>query len=261
MTQSKQRYLFGQGDLPARRLRKLAEVFAPTTTAFLRRVAIRNPDVVIDLGCGPGYTTRLLAELLDARATYGLDNGKAFLQIANAHPTPGILFVDHDIRETPFPAPAADVIYGRFILAHLKDVPALVASWGTQLKPGGALLLEETEFMETTHPACSRYIEIVEAMLAHNGSELYAGRLIRELDPAGLVPGSSELTRYRVANRDAAAMFSMNIPTWKLEPYIEERYDADEIGTLEASLVAIAANVSATSEIEWGLRQCVFRKP
>ena len=55
-------YTFGDTDVAATRLRLLHESFGPGSVAFLSDVA--TPDagarVAVDLGCGPGRTTRML---------------------------------------------------------------------------------------------------------------------------------------------------------------------------------------------------------
>ena len=66
-------YAFGDGPAAARRLDLLAELFEPASRTFLERVAGlaggdgpagpagRPPGVAVDVGCGPGHTTRLVA--------------------------------------------------------------------------------------------------------------------------------------------------------------------------------------------------------
>ena len=48
------KYLFGDTDLAARRLKVLAEVFAASSETFISEAADCNPRLVVDLGCGPG---------------------------------------------------------------------------------------------------------------------------------------------------------------------------------------------------------------
>jgi len=55
------KYLFGDTDAAGRRLKLLAEAFAPTTEAFVRAAAAAPPELLADLGCGPGYATHPLA--------------------------------------------------------------------------------------------------------------------------------------------------------------------------------------------------------
>ena len=68
----------------------------------------------------------------------------------------------------------------------------------------------------------------------------------------------TRVNHLRVTNRDAASMFSMNIPNWKSQAFIEENYAAEEIKQLERNLKRIAEEDSDESEIEWGLRQIAW---
>jgi hypothetical protein len=49
----------------------------------------------------------------------------------------------------------------------------------TQLRSDRLLPLEEREGIRTEHPGLGAYLEIVEAILADRGHELYAGALER----------------------------------------------------------------------------------
>ena len=46
-------YLFGDTDLAARRLGVLAEVFGPSSRAFIRSAVAGKPALAVDVGCGP----------------------------------------------------------------------------------------------------------------------------------------------------------------------------------------------------------------
>ena len=53
-------------------------VFGPTTAAFLRRDALPTgaPTLAVDLGCGPGYTTALVARCGGPARTVGLERSR-----------------------------------------------------------------------------------------------------------------------------------------------------------------------------------------
>src|SRR5262249_12729931 len=151
----------------------------------------------------------------------GLDHSESFLQQARQRGTERVSFCLHDFTVTPFPVGPADLLFARFELTHVVEAPAVVAGWGTQLRPGGALWLEETEWIETSVPGFSLYLSIVERLLAAQGHVLYVGRV---LEAAGEIKGlerrSSQVFRLPVGTAAAAELFHMNIQTWKTHPFI-----------------------------------------
>jgi trans-aconitate 2-methyltransferase len=170
-----------------------------------------------------------------------------------------VSFLHHDITAIPFPTRCANLIFARFLLTHLCDPDAVVAKWATQLERGGLLLLEETETIHTFHPAFGRYLAIVEAMLASQSSQLYAGRLIADLDsPGGLKCTFSELRSIPVRNGDAARMFALNLKTWRDSEFVRTNYSSGFIMELENDLAGIAAIESPAREIEWEMRQSAW---
>jgi SAM-dependent methyltransferase len=254
-------YQFGDSDLAARRLAVLAETFQETTAAFLRDAAPPYADLAVDLGCGPGHTTHLLQDTTGCRQAVGLDNSESFLALARATETSRVTFRRHDVTETPFPVPAADVVFSRYLLAHLPDAEGLVARWATQLAPGGLLLLEEVEWIRTTHEAFVTYLGTVEAMLADQGSVLCIGPALDALDGcSGLRKSHSSVRRLRIGNGRAARMFHMNIQTWRHRPYVEANVAPERVAALEEQLRSIADSGETHSDIEWGLRQIAFQR-
>src|SRR5262249_9117387 len=77
-------YSFGETNLAAERLRIVSEVFDSTSEAFLCETVRNRPRLAIDLGCGPGFTTRLLSRIARPERTVGVDRSEAFLSRARA---------------------------------------------------------------------------------------------------------------------------------------------------------------------------------
>ena len=75
-------YAFGDSDLAARRLRLLSDTFAESSSSFMRESVLTQPQRAADLGCGPGFSTHLLATTLNPFDTVGLDNSENFLAYA-----------------------------------------------------------------------------------------------------------------------------------------------------------------------------------
>ena len=64
-------YAFGDSDLARERLGLVADTFAAPTRALLRDLPAGDRRYVLDLGCGPGYTTGAAARGVPARVRHG----------------------------------------------------------------------------------------------------------------------------------------------------------------------------------------------
>lgn len=254
-------YLFGDTDRAALRLRVLAEVYATSSRAFLQEVVQTTPQLALDLGCGPGYTTRLPAETTHAARAIGLESSERFVALAQKESTEHISFLLHDVTQVPFPIGPADLISCRLLLTHLQEPEDVIACWATQLCPGGVLLLEEVEWIQTDQPLFRTYLGIVAAMLEQQRNQLYIGPLLEDMPVSGAL--SRRLNRvYRlpVSTKQAATMFSLNIPSWKNQPFVQQRYGTAVITQLEEELRALAETSTSAGEIEWGMRQIAYER-
>lgn len=254
-------YLFGDTELAARRLELLARVYREPLVALVRdATAGRRPRLAVDFGCGIGRTTHQLADTLECRAL-GLDVSPGFVERARATATPSVRFAVHDVTRVPPPVEGADLLYARYLLTHLPEPEARVRAWLEWLAPGGLLLLEEPEWIETDVPALRRYLGWLAGALRAQGNELYLGPRLAGLDPGprGRVR-LSRVRRHRVDDRDAAALFAMNLPHWSADAGVQERVGAEPLRALAAELDALAAGPPGRSRIEWGLRQLAFER-
>lgn len=252
-------YLFRDTDIAARRLKVLADVYAPASRAFLQDAVTNTPQIAVDLGCGPGYTTRLLAEVTASRQAFGLDASEHFLSLARQDAPEHISFIRHDITRVPFPSGQSDLISCRFLLTHLQDPQHVIERWTTQLRPGGLLLMEEVEWIKSTNERLSTYLDIVAATLEQQGNQLYIGPSLDTMSVSNrLARRMSRVYRLPVTTKQAATMFSMNIPSWKYQPFVQEHYGASMIEQLEQDLCEMAETSTEEGEITWGMRQIAY---
>jgi trans-aconitate 2-methyltransferase len=266
-------YLFGDSDLAAIRLELVASVFREPSWAFLRDAVGSRPSgtadiaVAVDLGCGPGFTTQLVAEALECRQrqpqqqVVGLDSSRAFIEQARSFATPGVRFELHDVTALPLPVDAIDLLYSRLLLTHLPHPAELVTRWIDELQPGGLLLLEEPEHIHTEIPTFSTYLDIVAVMLRDQSTELYLGPALDRIDTAPKATRTfSRVVTHPVSNRHAAAMFAMNLPNWRDSAFVRSHYAPTEIDALHAELHDLGRGPEQESNITWGLRQIAFER-
>jgi SAM-dependent methyltransferase len=256
-----QPYLFGDSDLAAARLRLLAKVFEPSTRAFLLQNVAGLATArarIADIGCGPGYTTRLLADVFPHAQVTGIDNSAAFLGAARELPWARTRYDLADATQS-LPGGPYDLIYSRYLLTHVQRPEAALRLWSEHLRPGGRIAVEENEWIHTSRPVFARYLEIVEAMLADGGKRLHLGAALSTYSDERLTVELSQLTPIVTSDRDAAAMFAMNVPNWREQPFIRQHYSSAEIEDLLRELQRISAQPGFTaSSITFGRRRLVF---
>jgi SAM-dependent methyltransferase len=247
------RYTFGDGDLAAERLALVAEIFDPVSRELLASAVAPGPGpgLAVDLGCGPGYTTRLVADVCRPARTVGLERSEHFADLARRrHSGPTVEFAVHDVTRVPFPVGPADVVFARLLLAHLPDPLGLVARWRSQLAPGGVLVLDEIESMTTPPGPLRRYEDLVVALVAAEGGAMYAGPILAQL-------GGGRCPEVDVDAAAAARMYGMNLATWRHEARRRDLAGDAELDRLADDLAELAEGPPGGEVVHWVLRQLV----
>jgi trans-aconitate 2-methyltransferase len=242
------RYTFGDSDLAAQRMALVAEVFGPSSRALLARAVPPGAGIALDLGCGPGHSTRLLAEVCRPRRTVGVDGSERYVELAHAttHDA-AVEFVHHDVTRLPLPEAPVDVVYARLLLAHLSDPPGLVERWLTQLRPGGVVVADEVESIEAPPGVLRDYEELVVALVAAEGGPMYAGPL--------LAPLGGDCVEVLVDAAVAARMYGMNLATWRDRALGLGLASADDLDRVAAGLGRLVDGQRGQGPVRWVLRQ------
>jgi trans-aconitate 2-methyltransferase len=255
-------YTFGDTDtdIAARRLALLDQVFGPSSRSMLADFATSPITLAYDLGCGPGYTTAMVAQLSRAARAVGLDNSALHIGRAQAAAVGPVEFAVHDVTVLPLPAGPADLIYCRMLLAHLPDPVSVVRSWASQLAENGVVLVDEIEWIRTSHPVLRTHLRLADALVAVSGARMRAGPLLAGLaDAPGLRTSCLRIAQVPVPTALAATMFSMNIAVWGDRPAALGLCDATELRDL-ASAMSTLTTSPARGEITWGMRQAPYAR-
>jgi SAM-dependent methyltransferase len=254
-------YLFGDTDIAAERLRLVADIYADATRAFLQHQATAQPRLAVDLGCGPGYSTRLLADVCQGERTVGLDNSARFIALAQQAPAARLAFYLHDVAHVPFPVGPGDLLFCRLLLTHVPDPQLMLARWATQLQPHGVLLVQEVEWIRTNSAVFTAYLAMQQATLTQQSHQLYIGPVLQALpDPALLQRRASKVQRVPVAPQRVSTMFWLNLQTWKHHPFVQKQYTSAELDEVEAGLQQLTQESQSPVAIEWGMRQLVYAR-
>jgi trans-aconitate 2-methyltransferase len=253
-------YSFGDSELAAERLRRLAAAFEPSTRDFLKVLRERRPRSIADLGCGPGYTTRLLANTFPGAQVCGLDSSENYIAGARQAPIDGVTFEVADVTRA-LPGGPYDLIYARYLLTHVASFQETVVLWSECLSPGGAIAIEENEWIESDRPAFQQYLSIVQAMLAAGGQKLYVGLELEAIpDWTPLCKSLSELIPVTINGRTAAELFVPNLQNWRNHEFIRRNYRLETIERLEIELQAIAGEGSRSAQIAFGRRRLLLTR-
>lgn len=252
------RYTFGTTSEAASRLEEIAEFFNPLAAALVMQYPPASAGVAVDIGCGPGFTTDMLHHATGCPNVYGLDNSDDFLSQARQR-FPHCAFMKHDVTELPFPV-TADVLYVRFVLSHLRGVVELVNGWATQLTPGGVLMVEEVEAVETEVAVFRTYLSMNETIVASRDACLFVGReLAHGVYDADVLLNDCAI--FPVPNSRAASWFLPNTTTiWKTHECVLERLNPAEAQEISRELSSIADSNDVDSDITWKMRRIVLKR-
>ena len=107
---------------------------------LLARVDLREVRAAVDLGCGPGNSTRLLAERWPGAGVVGIDSSSVMLERARAA-HPDTTWIQADLARWKPPAPQ-DLIFANASLQWAPDHADLLPRLCLSLRPGGVLAFQ-----------------------------------------------------------------------------------------------------------------------
>jgi trans-aconitate 2-methyltransferase len=262
-------YTFGDNEQASERLRRLAELYEPETRELLELGRVESPRLGVDLGCGPGWSTRLIRDVLHPDRTVGLDASERYIAEARQrHVTEarqqhgaGLEFEVHDVSCVPFPVQAPDVMFCRFLLTHLHSLGQVLNGWTSAAAPNAVLFVHETESLETEHPALRRYYELVDELQEHYGQTLRVGALLEaNFRDSGWALIESNRRSLGKSAADMAGLHLANLRTWRNDAYACRTFNPTEIDSLEASLERIATGTENAGIVVNAARQIVARR-
>lgn len=143
-----QPYILGTDQLELDRLRTQHQVWLGRMLSFCELAKLQAGHTVLDLGCGPGYTSMDLARIVGPSGRIiARDQSRPFLShLEQETRRLGLqnIEVSHGPAESlDLPDNTLDAVYTRWLLCWLDDPGSVVQRLARALKPGGAVLMQE----------------------------------------------------------------------------------------------------------------------
>ena len=250
------------------RARKLEAIYSSADVvaqrgATIERLNLRAGEVVIDIGCGPGFLCEHMAELVgNTGRVVGIDISQDLLAAARArNAREWLAYVCGDAGALSAPDCAFDVAVSIQVLEYLGNPDLAIAEMFRVLKPGGRALI-----MNTDWDRVAWYSSDVERMMRVRRA--WEAHCAHPRLPQTLVP------RLRKAGFTIAALSTFPIVNTRLEPgtyshgLLELMRDFVQAqGTLELPELAAWAEdldaLSARGRYFFSTTRCFFaaRKP
>ena len=232
-------------------------LWSAQASALWERANIRAGQTVLDIGCGPGYTSFDLAGLVTTSGrVVAIDESVVFIEhLKQRQKLLGDTTIDArvgDVQTLDLEKESVDTAYQRWVLCFVKDPEAVVRGVAHALKRGGAFAIQdyvhyEGILLSPPSEPWARFIRVVaEAWRDHGGDTEVGQRLPSLLAKHGLTP--VEITPMHRVARPGSQLWTW--PTIFIETYgprlVEEgRLTRDEHAALVADWKAHTTDPNA----------------
>lgn len=235
-------YRFGYAHEEIERLRYQHQVWAEENQRFISRAGFSSGAALVDLGCGPGYTTFDLAQRVGSGGkVIGVDrDGEHSLPLLKAQAeAAGLMNIETraaDLATFDLQEGSVDGVYGRWVLMYLPEakVKPLIDRMVKWLRPGGVCALTELCNYRHIHihPKSKYLPEIAEALIkavtGERGCNPEIGNhLPGLLHSAGLdVEINVTVKAVRATTQEwrwPDALFRLHLPALLKEGYLDQR--------------------------------------
>ncbi len=139
-------YVLGTGESEVERLGLQHQWWRAELFSAVRRAGFGQGQRLLDVGCGPGYTSRDLAELVGPSGQVtAVDLSPSFVQHleAMARELPQLEGRCADVQDMEFPPSSFDGAYARWVFWALPEPEAALAGVAAALRPGGVLVVQD----------------------------------------------------------------------------------------------------------------------
>lgn len=135
---------------------------------LISELSLNGNERVLDLGCGDGTNTAMIAELLPNGQVVGIDSSRGMIEAAKPKENSNLQFIIMDIDEIEL-INEFDVIYSNATLHWVKDHRRLLKNMHKALRTGGLL-----RYNFAGNGNCSHFFKVIrKAMKKHEFSSFF----------------------------------------------------------------------------------------
>ncbi|MET0012490.1 MAG: methyltransferase domain-containing protein [Sedimenticola sp.] len=200
------------------RLKSQGEMFRALEINTLRKCGLKQDHNVLELGCGPGFITKILAEVASKGELISVDNDPELLKLLENEniqpPEKGFRAINASADNLPIDADWADFSYARFLLQHVPSPKDIVAEAYRCTKPGGLFCAVDSDDGLTTHypekPEISMLLKAAEEKQKDYGGDRFVGRKMFQLaNQAGFVNVKASVLSLTTSEIPPEALFAI----------------------------------------------------
>ncbi|MEE9274356.1 MAG: methyltransferase domain-containing protein [bacterium] len=184
---------------------------AAQRAALLQALALRPGEDVLDIGSGPGFLAREMAEAVGASGRVeGIDASAPMISLAAGRcaDSPNVSFREGDALRLPYPDAAFDAAVSSQVYEYVADIGGALAEMRRVLRPGGRALILDTDWGSLVWNAGDR--ERAARVLAAWDEHLADPRLPRTLSARLRAAG------FEILRRETLPLFN---PEWDPDTY------------------------------------------
>ena len=218
-------YLLGEEDEELLRLQRQHEIWTSDTTQLLNRAGFSRGQTLLDLGCGPGFTTFDLGAIVDDGRVIGVDSSAKMIRTVrqeisrrSAH---NVTALQRSIEDLDASIGPVDGVFARWVFCYLSNPQSVVRKAGGLLRPGGSLaVMDYFNYLSiTVQPASSHFDKVYRAVF--DSFENSAGGL----EVGRRLPAFMEASGFRVDSIEpVCAMGRPGSPIWDWLSQFQKSY-------------------------------------
>lgn len=184
------------------RLRQQAQAVRSIEVGILRSAGIQPGHDVLELGCGPGFVSDLLAELAPEGSLYVVEPSTTLLSQVEGNvrnkPARGLFQIQAYGDRLPMLDSSIDFSYARFVLQHIPQPETVISEIHRVMRPGGHFCAVDSDdglvVFYPEDPRVNQVLHMAQITQVAKGGDRFIGRkLPNMMTEAGFVNVKSHI--------------------------------------------------------------------